>query len=93
MKCKFIGIKHVSGISKKDGSFFDFSTAMLTSEMSDKDKANGSHGLDVHVASIPERFIDILNESNLGKDCDVDFYYSRTASGASRENIGYISLM
>lgn len=93
MKCKFIGIKHVSGISKKEGKSFDFSTAMLTSEMSDRDKENGSHGLDVHVVSIPERFLDILKESNLGADCDVDFYYSRTASGVCRENIGYISLM
>lgn len=93
MKCKFIGIKHVSGISKKDGKPFDFSTAMLTSEMSDRDKDNGSHGLDVHVVSIPDKFRDVLNEANLGADCDVDFYFTRTANGTSREILGYVQIM
>ena len=88
MNGKLIGIKHISGTSKKDGKPFSFSVACITTDMNEKDVNNGSKGLDVHTPTIPERCAGYLNESAIGKDIEVEFYYAN-----GRENIAYCNLL
>lgn len=87
MRAQLIGMKHISGNKKSDGEAFAFDVACLTSAMSDRDKQRGAKGMDVHTPTVPERFADILNESNIGKEFEVEFYYSN-----NRENIAFVQL-
>lgn len=85
MKVKFIGLKHISG--EKNGKQFAFNVACMTSPMGQRDADRGAVGLDVHTPSVPDRYVDLLSEGNIGKEFDVEFYYAN-----NRENIGYCAL-
>lgn len=84
-KGKFVGLKHING--EKDGRKFDFFTACIVSEMSERDVERGARGQDVHTPSVPERYLDVLCEKNIGKEVNVEFYYANR-----RENIAYCEL-
>lgn len=86
MRAQLIGIKHIKG--EKNGKSFAFDVACLTTAMSDRDKERGAKGMDVHTPSVPDRYVEILNESNIGKEFEVDFYYAN-----GRENLGYANLV
>lgn len=88
MVVRFIGKKNISGVSKKTGEQYSFSIATLTSDFSMRDKDNGAIGQDVHSCTIPDRLNDIFSKENIGKEMDVDFYF--TPKG---ENIGYAALV
>lgn len=84
---KFIGLKRIKGTSKKTGKDFDFSIANIVTEMQERDIDNGAKGEDVHTPIIPERYKDLLCEANIGKNVEVEFYYTNNS-----ENIGYAAL-
>lgn len=86
MKVKFVGKKHISGT--KNNRTFDFDVACFSSEMSERDKQNGSSGLDVHTPAVPERYKDLLVPDNFGKDFELELYWAN-----GRENIGYCALL
>lgn len=77
MKVKLIGIKKVSGVSKATGKEFSFSTANMISEFSARDIDKGAVGSDVHTCTIPERLIGVITPDNIGKEFDVDFYFTQ----------------
>lgn len=87
MKAKLVGIKHISGNSKKDGKAFAFDTACMTTDMPTRDVEKGAIGLDVVTPVVPERYADILCASNIGKDFEVEFYFAN-----GRTNIGYCAV-
>jgi len=87
MKMKLVGVKHMSGKSKKNGKNYDFWSAMFLSDMTERDVSDrNGRGQDVHTMSIPERFMGDLNENSIGKDFQVETYYA-----GGRENIGYVA--
>lgn len=88
MKSMLVGIKTVKGVSKKTGKDFNFTIANFTSEFSEKDKANGSVGCEIHTCTVPDRLIDLIVAKNVGKSFEVDYYY--TTRG---QNIGYAALI
>lgn len=88
MKGQLIGIKNIKGNKKSNGEAFAFSVACISTPMSDRDKDNGSKGCDVHTPAIPDRLAAVLNDSNIGKELDIEFYYSN-----GRENIAYCNIV
>jgi hypothetical protein len=86
MKGNFIGLKRVTG-KTKDGQDFDFTNAMFTTELSDRDVKNGAIGTDVHVCSVPDEFKEVLCNENVGKKVEVSFFYMN-----HRENLRYVTL-
>lgn len=87
MRGKFVGIKHISGTSKKDDKPFAFSVAVINTEMSERDINNGAKGEDSHTVTIPDRLAGVLNDANVGKDVNVEFYYAN-----NRENLAFADL-
>lgn len=84
MKTTLIGLKHIKGESKRTGKSFDMTIACLTAPMQDRDIENGSKGLDVRTPAVPDRYRDLLTDSAIGKDFEIEFYFA-----GGRENIGY----
>lgn len=87
MKVTLVGIKHISGTSKTSGKPFAFDSACLYGDMSKRDTENGGKGFDVYTPAIPDRYADIISESNIGKEFEMEFYYAN-----GRTNIGYAAL-
>ncbi len=87
MKATLVGIKHISGNSRRTGVPFSLDVACLTSDMPDRDVQNGAKGLDVCTPVIPDRFLGLLTESNIGKDFRIEFYFAN-----GRTNIAYCDL-
>lgn len=76
MKGKFVGVKRVTGTSKKTNQPFDIRIACIVTDMSERDVNNGARGEDVHSVSVPDEFKELLSESNVGKTGDFTFFYS-----------------
>ena len=72
----------------KSGKPFSFDTAILISDMSERDIENGAIGQDVHNVIIPDHAREVLVKENLGKKIEVQFYYAGRSEG-----IGYAALL
>lgn len=72
MQGKFIGVEIKSG-TNKNGENFSFSKAHFTTEFKDKEKSNGFM---THSVRVPDEYLDVLKMSNVGKACEVKFYYA-----------------
>lgn len=86
-KCKLIGVKQVSGTSKKTSKPFNFVTAILISDMCERDVQNGAWGQDVHNVIVPDHAKDVLVAGNIGKEFEIQFYYAGRSEG-----VGYAAL-
>ncbi len=85
VRAKLIGIKKVDGVGKNGP--YAFSIACLTSEMADFDLRKGAKGENVHAVTVPDRCTHVLNEANIGKEVNCDFYFNN-----GRENVAYAEL-
>lgn len=88
MTGKFVGIKHATGTSKKDGKAFDFWTANIVTEMSERDvEQREGKGKEVHSVSIPKSLMEVLTPENVGREGEFEFYFTN-----GREQLGYARL-
>lgn len=88
MTGKFVGVKCITGTSKKDGKPYSFSIACIVTDYSEKDINDFSAvGENVHSVPVPDHFTDILNLKNVGKSGEFEFYYAGRG-----EQLAYVRL-
>lgn len=83
MQGKFIGVEMKSG-TNKEGKQFGYSMAHFTTEFKDKDRSNG---LMTHSVRVPDEYLDVLKISNVGKTCELKFYYANF-----KEYLAYVDI-
>lgn len=86
MNATFVGIRHITGVSKKTGKDFTIHRASFVSDFPDRHVQMGSVGQEVHSLPIPDRYAELFTAENIGKQFELDLYFAN-----NEERIGYAS--